>query len=93
MLDTISSKLHKKTGETTEDDYKVLEVSITNLNFLWLQANLIFTPKLHSTLEHSLDHKKHFNGIGDMLEDDVEHIHQIAAKIEAWVSLMKNKSA
>ncbi len=35
---------------------------------------------------------KRFNGIGDMLEDDVECIHQIAAKIEAWVSRMKNKS-
>jgi len=28
-----------------------------------------------------------------MLEDDVEHIHQIAAKIEARVSRMKNKNA
>jgi hypothetical protein len=35
---------------------------------------------------------KRFNGIGDMLEDDVEHMHQIAAKIEAQVSRMKNKS-
>jgi hypothetical protein len=36
---------------------------------------------------------RRFNGIGDMLEDDVEHIHQLAAKIEAQVSQMKNKSA
>jgi hypothetical protein len=50
------------------------------------------TPKLHSTLEHSLDHMRRFNGISDMLEDDVEHIHQIAAKIEVQVSRMKNKS-
>jgi hypothetical protein len=29
--------------------------------------------------------------IGDTLEDDVERIHQISAKIESWVSRMKNK--
>jgi esterase/lipase len=32
-----------------------------------------------------------FNGIGDMLEDDVEHIHQKAAKIESRIGRMKNK--
>jgi hypothetical protein len=32
-----------------------------------------------------------FNGIGDMLEDDVEHIHQKAAKIESRIGWMKNK--
>jgi hypothetical protein len=39
-----------------------------------------------------LDHIRQFHGIGGMLEDDVEHIHQIAAKIEVRVSQMKNKS-
>jgi hypothetical protein len=93
VFNTICSKLCKKTGQATEEDLDVLEVSIANLNFLWLQANLNFTPKLHSTLEHSLDHMKRFNGIVDMLEGDVELIHQIAAKIEARVSRMKNKNA
>jgi hypothetical protein len=87
----ICSKLCKKTGQTTEEYYNVLKVSIANLNFLWLQANLSFTPKLHSTLEHSLDHMEYFNRIEGMLEDDVEHIKQIAAKIKARVSQMKNK--
>jgi len=93
VLDTICSKLCKKTRQAIEEDYNVLEVSIANLNFLWLQANLSLTPKLHSTLGHSLDHMKHFNGIGDMLADAVECIHQIATKIEARVSQMKNISA
>jgi hypothetical protein len=92
VLDTICSRLRKKTGEPTLEDYEIVEASVANLNYLWTQAHLNFTPKLHSTLEHSLDHMRRFNGIGDMLEDDVEHIHQIAAKIEARVSRMKNKS-
>jgi hypothetical protein len=79
VLDTICSRLCKKTGEPTQEDYNILEVSIANLNYLWLQAHLNFTPKLHSTVEHSLDRMRCFNGIGDMLADDVEHIHQIAA--------------
>jgi hypothetical protein len=35
---------------------------------------------------------REFQGIGDMLEDDVVHIHQIAARIEARTSWMKDKS-
>jgi len=85
VLDTTCSKLCKRTGEAVEKACNVFEVSIANLNLLSLQANLSFTPQLHSTLEHLLDHMGHFNGIADMLEDDVEHIHLIAAKIEAWV--------
>ena len=34
---------------------------------------------------------RHFQGIGDTLEDDVEQIHQISAKIESRISRMKNK--
>jgi hypothetical protein len=32
-----------------------------------------------------------FGGIGDTLEDDVKHMHQISAQIESRVSQMKNK--
>jgi len=88
-----SDSIIRRESELHRDIYDILQASIANLNYLWLQAHLNFTPKLHSTVEHSLDHMRRFNGIGDMLEDDVEHIHQIAAKIEARVSQMKNKNA
>jgi len=39
-----------------------------------------------------MDQMKELEGIGDMLEDDVEHIHQIAARIESWTSQLKNKT-
>ena len=73
------------------DTIDVVEASVANLNYLWSKAQMSFTPKLHGTLHHALDHMKRHNGFGDMLEDDVEHTHQIAAKIEARVSRMKNK--
>ncbi len=64
----------------------MLEKSAANMNYLWSQAHLNLTPKLHCIQEHSLNHMGQFNGIGDMLEDDVEHIRQIAAKIEGQVN-------
>jgi hypothetical protein len=35
---------------------------------------------------------KRCQGIGDMLEDDVEHIHQMAARIELHTGRMTNKA-
>jgi len=35
---------------------------------------------------------KWLQGIGDMLEDDVKHIHQMAARIETWTSRMNNNA-
>ncbi len=74
-----------------EDDYTTLEKALNNLDYLWKVAGLSYTPKVHSVLVHALDQMKEFQGIGDMLEDDVEHIHQIAARIESR-SRMKNKA-
>ena len=78
-----SDSIIRRESELHRDIYDILQASIANLNYLWLQAHLNFTPKLHSTVEHSLDRMRCFNGIGDMLADDVEHIHQIAAYIKA----------
>jgi hypothetical protein len=50
-----------------------------------------FTPKIHCLLSHAIHQMRCFEGIGDTLEDDVEHMHQISARIEARVSRMKDK--
>ncbi len=54
-------------------------------------ANLSFTPKMHCLLVHAIHQMHFFKGIGDTLEDDVEHMHQILARIETCVSRMKDK--
>lgn len=64
---------------------------MVNLHYLWGKANINYTPKMHAYLKHAIDQMSRFNGIGDMLEDDVEHIHQKAAKIESRIGWMKNK--
>jgi len=91
-LDLISSKIRLKHKEPTQQDYDVLERSLHNLDYLWKVAILSYTPKIHSILAHALEQMKRLEGIGDMLEDDVEHIHQMAARIETRTSRMNNKA-
>jgi hypothetical protein len=55
-------------------------------------ANLSFTTKIHCLLVHAIHQMRSFEGIGNTLEDDVEHMHQISARIEAGVSHMKDKN-
>jgi hypothetical protein len=81
-----------KHGEPQESDYLVAEKYLANLHYLWMQANLNVTPKVHGLLNHAVTQMRHFQGIGDTLEDDVERIHQISARIESRVSRMKNKA-
>lgn len=44
-----------------------------NLDYLWKNAGLSYTPKLHNVLAHALNQIRECQGIEDMLEDDVEH--------------------
>jgi hypothetical protein len=67
-------------NEPQQEDYNILERVLANLDYLWKVAS--YTPKIQRILVHALDHMKGLQGIGDMLEDDVEHIHQMAARIE-----------
>jgi hypothetical protein len=90
-LDTISSKLRIKHGEVTEEDVTILEEAMVNLDYLWGKTDLSFTPKIHSAIAHAVEQVKRLEGIGDVLEDDLEHLHQTSAKITSCVSRMKNK--
>ncbi len=90
--DLISLKIRLKNQVPEQHDYLTLEAALKNLDYLWKIAGLNYTPKVHSVLAHAMDQMKELEGIGDMLEDDVEHIHQIAARIESRTSRMKNKT-
>jgi hypothetical protein len=90
-LDVLTSKIRMKNGEPQEEDYVIAEKHLRNLHYLWTQAKLSFTPKIHGLLSHAVPQMRHFQGIGDTLEDDVECIHQISAQIESRDSRMKNK--
>jgi hypothetical protein len=91
-LDSLTSKLRMKHGKPQESDYVLAEKYLSNLHNLWMQETLSITPKVHGLLNHAVKQMGHFQGIGDTLEDDVERIHQICARIELHVSRMKNKT-
>ncbi len=80
-LDALTSKIRMKKGEPQEDDYELAEKHLRNLHYLWTQAKLSFMPKIHGLLSHAVPQMRRLNGIGDTLEDDVERIHQISAKL------------
>ncbi len=90
-LGTISSKLRIRHGEVKAEDIRVLEEAIVNLDYLWTACDLSFTPKIHSVIAHAVEQVKQLGGIGDVLEDGLEHLHQTSAKISSCVSRMKNK--
>jgi hypothetical protein len=90
-LDSISSKMRMKHGAPKESDYEILERSLMNLDFLWRQAGISFTPKIHGILCHAFQQMKRLGGFGDLLEDDLEHLHQMSKAISDRTSRIKNK--
>lgn len=80
-LDFIASKIRIKHGNITDGDVSDLRQTIENLDYLWTLAGLSFNPKIHGILSHAADQVELLGGIGDMLEDDVEHLHQMLQKI------------
>ncbi len=90
-LDTISSRLWKKYGEVKPEDDEVLEASLKNLQKLWDNARMSFTPNIHGVLAHTIEQVRRFEDIGDILEDDLEHLHQTAARIYSCIRSIKGK--
>jgi hypothetical protein len=64
---------------------------MVNLDYLWGKTDLSFTPKIHSAIAHAIQQVKQLEGIGDVLVDDLDHLHQTSTKITSCVSRMKNK--
>jgi hypothetical protein len=81
-----------KYQEPETEGYYILERALPNLEYFWKVVNLSYTPKIQSILVHAFEQIKRCQGIGDMLEDSVEHIHQMAARIETCTSRMLNKA-
>jgi len=90
-LDLICSKLRIKRGESNINDIQLLRRARESLNYLWSKAGMSFTPKIHGVLAHVMQQAERIGGIGDLLEDDLEHLHQILKKITDQPSRIKNK--
>jgi hypothetical protein len=80
-LNFIASTIRIKQGQLKDADLHELRRSIASLDYLWTIAGLSFTPKIHGVLAHASDQVELIEGIGDLLEDDLEHLHQMSQKI------------
>ena len=90
-LDLICSKLRIKRGELKPNDILLLRRGRESLNYLWSEAGMSFTPKIHGVIAHAAEQAERIGGIGDLLEDDLEQLHQISKKITDRTSRIKNK--
>jgi hypothetical protein len=73
------------------EDFAILERSLVNLDYIWTQAGMNYTPEIHGVLSHAAEQINRLGGIGDRLEDDLEHLHQTSKKISHRTSKIKNK--
>jgi hypothetical protein len=89
-LDFIASKIRIKQGQLKDADLHELRRSIASLDYLWTLAGLSSTPKIHGVLAHASDQVGLIGGIGDLLEDDLEHLHQMSQKISYRTGRIKN---
>jgi len=44
-----------KFQEPRDEDYDILQKALQNLDYLWKNAGLSYTPKLHSELVHAME--------------------------------------
>ena len=80
LLNGLFLMLHLPNGNPTADDYNNANFFIQQSSKLWDILSLLITPKFHSLLDHALKQMQDLNGFGDMLEDDVECLHQLTAR-------------
>jgi hypothetical protein len=90
-LDTISSKMRIKNGLPTQEDFTILQHVFSNVDCAWMQNGLSYTPKIHRMLCHAFQQMQRLNGFGDLLEDDLEHLHQISKTISDSTCRIKSK--
>jgi hypothetical protein len=90
-LDLICSKIRIKRGQLKENDISELKRATQSLDYLWNSAGLSFTPKIHGVLSHAVEQVECLQGIGDLLEDDLECLHQMSKKIADRTNRIKKK--
>jgi hypothetical protein len=76
ILNNTCPKIHTKHKEQSEEDFLILKRALVNLDYLWAQVRIIH-PKFME-LSHATVQIQRPGGIGDFLEDDLEHLHQMS---------------
>ena len=91
-VDNIETKIRIERGQLKENDISELKRATKSLDYLWNSAGLSFTPKIHGVLSHAVEQVECLQGIGDLLEDDLERLHQMSKKIATRTNRIKKKN-
>ncbi len=79
-MDLMCSKIWIKGGDVKESDVAELKRAQQSLDYLWSPAGPSFTPKIHGVLSHVVKQVEWLQGIGDLLEVDLEYLHHMSKK-------------
>jgi hypothetical protein len=79
-LDAVFSICRIKRYHTTTNDISVLRRQVKQAVSVWRALGLSITPKMHCVEDHLCDIVAHFEGVGDIGEDEGERAHQTGHK-------------
>ena len=89
IMDVVFAKL--RILDPTPDEIESMEVAIGMLEQVWRKLQLSITPKCHIMFDHIIDQVKEHNGIADLVEDYVEHAHQLGKQLDHLVARMNRQ--
>jgi hypothetical protein len=74
-LDIAFSILRMPSGAPKEEHFTMLKEAFGEVEKLWNELGLSYTPKFHALMRHALEQMRRIGGCGEMLEDRVEKSH------------------
>jgi hypothetical protein len=89
-LDIVCSVLRLPYGTPAEADYDKLDQALIQVDKIWKEFDLSYTPKYHGLDTHAAAQMKRIGGFGDMLEDDLEKSHQDCDRFGQRVARLKS---
>jgi hypothetical protein len=94
LLDGVFSKLRTPHGKIkSETDFVFLSESLGEIDKIWKELGLPQTPKYHALMIHAIVQYMATGGFGDMLEDELEKMHQEALRFRSRVARLRSMAA
>ena len=90
IMDLVFSRL--RILDPTTEEIDSAEKAIQMLKTMWRKLQLSITPKCHILFDHTIDQVRTHNGIADLVEDYVEHAHQVGKKLDHLVARLSSQN-
>ena len=90
IMNLVFSRLHIL--DPTAQEIDSAEKAIQMLETMWRKLQLSITPKCYILFDHTIDQVKTHNGIADLVEDYVEHAHQVGKQLDHLVACLSSQN-